>query len=86
VLEACACGTPVIVTDRCGIADIVDDKVGYVVENAKDQLQNVIIEVLSDERLRRRFGEEGKRLVREKFGWDKIVLDIENIYLSLIGE
>ncbi len=83
VLEACACGTPVIVTDQCGIADIVDE-VGYVVEYDKDQLQDAIIKILSDEGLRRKFGEEGKRLVGEEFGWDEVVLDIENIYLSLI--
>jgi glycosyltransferase involved in cell wall biosynthesis len=80
VLEACACGTPVIVTDRCGIADIVDDNVGYVVEYDKDQLQDAIFKVLSDEGLRERFGEEGRRLVMEKFGWDKIVRKVEEMY------
>jgi len=86
VLEACACGTPVIVTDRCGIADVVDGKVGYVVEYDKDQLRDAIFEVLSDGGLRRRFGEEGRRLVREQFGWDKVVLGVERIYLNLIEQ
>jgi len=83
VLEACACGTPVIVTNRCGIANFVN-KVGYVVEYDKDQLRDAIFEVLGDEGLRRGFGEEGKRLVKEEFGWDRIVLHVEKIYLSLI--
>jgi len=83
VLEACACGVPVIVTDRCGIADIIDNKVEYVVEYNKDQLKDAIIKVLSDEGLRRRFGEEGKRLVREKFGWDVVVAKVENIYRNV---
>ena len=86
VLEACACGVPVIVTDRCGIADFIDGNVGYVVEYDKNQLRDAITKVLSDEGLRRRFRGVGKRLVREKFSWDKVVLDIENIYLSLLGE
>ena len=80
VLEACACGTPVIVTDRCGMADFVDGRVGYVVEYDKDQLRDAIIKVLSDDELRRRFGEGGKRLVREEFGWDGVVRKIERIY------
>lgn len=84
VLEALACGTPVIVTDRCGIADTVNDKVGYVVEYDKDQLRDVISKVLSDEELRRRFGEEGRRLVREEFGWDKGVRKVEEIYEDCI--
>lgn len=83
VLEACVCGTPVIVTDRCGIADFVD-KVGCVVEYDKDQLRDAIIKILSDEELRRRFGEGGRRLVEKEFSWDKVVLDVEKIYLSVI--
>ncbi|MCK4348853.1 MAG: glycosyltransferase, partial [Thermoplasmatales archaeon] len=79
VLEACACGTPVIVTDRCGIADIVD-KVGYVVEYDKDQLKDAIFKVLSDEGLRRRFGKEGWKLIGEEFGWSTIINKIEKIY------
>ena len=79
-----ACGTPVIVTDRCGIADVVDGKVGYVVEYDKDQLRDVIFKVLSDEELRRRFGEEGRRLVEEQFALNKVVEKVEKVYLSLI--
>ncbi|MFV9631153.1 MAG: glycosyltransferase [Methanosarcinales archaeon] len=85
VLEAWACGTPVIITDRCGIADIVDGRAGCVVEYDKDQMQNAIIKVLSDEELRRGFREEGRKLVKNEFGWEGVVLDIEKIYLGLIG-
>jgi len=85
VLEACACGIPVIVTDRCGIADIVDE-VGYVVEYDEDQLQDAIIKILSDEELKRRFGMEGKRLVEEEFGWDLIVKTIEGIYETVLAK
>ena len=83
VLEACACGTPVIVTDRCGIADFVE-KVGYVVEYDKDQLREAIFKVLNDEGLRRRFGEEGRKWVRKEFGWDKVVRKVEEIYEDCI--
>ena len=85
VLEACACGTPVIVTDRCGIADIVE-KVGYVVGYDKDQLRDAIFKVLSDEGLRRRFGEEGKKLVKEQFRWDNIVKKVEEIYETTLAK
>lgn len=85
VLEAWACGTPVIITDRCGIADIVDGRAGCVVEYDKDQMRNAIIKILSDGELRRGFREEGRKLVKNEFGWERVVLDIEKIYLSLIG-
>ncbi|CAG0995221.1 1,2-diacylglycerol 3-alpha-glucosyltransferase [Methanosarcinales archaeon] len=79
VLEACACGTPVIVTDRCGISDIVEN-VGFVVEYDKEQLEDAIIRILNDESLRREFGDNGKKLVRARFGWDKIVRTMEIMY------
>lgn len=83
VLEACACGTPVIITDRCGIADIVE-KVGHVVEYDKEQLRYALFKMMSDDELRRRFGEEGRLLVREKFEWEKTAEQIENIYTDII--
>jgi len=83
VLEALACGTPVILTDRCGIADYVK-KIGCVVEYDKDKLKHAITKILTDEGLRRKFGKEGIRVVREKFGLDRIVEQLENIYKNCL--
>lgn len=85
VLEACACGTPVIVTDRCGIANIVDGQLGFAVPYDKDQLTNAILHMLTDDKLRREFGEKGKLLVRQKFNWEKIAELMENVYLSFLA-
>jgi len=85
LLEAFACGLPVITTNRCGIADIVK-RAGLIVEFDRKQLKDAIFKVLSDEGLRRRFGEEGKELIKEKFKWDTIVKKIENIYLDLLAK
>lgn len=84
ILEACACGTPVIVTNRCGISDIIDDNVGLVVEYNKDQLRDAMVKILKDENLRKRFGDYGTNLVRNDFGWDRIVTKIENLYEATI--
>jgi len=84
-LEACACGTPIITTNNGDKLDWINDKVGYVVEYDKDQLRDAIIKVLSDERLRRRFGKEGRRLVMEEFGWEKIEREIENVYKDVLS-
>lgn len=85
VLEACACGTPVIVTDRCGIADMIDGQVGLVVAYNKDALSKAILAILNDDKKRREFGERGKLLVREKFNWEKIAELVENVYLSCLS-
>jgi glycosyltransferase involved in cell wall biosynthesis len=82
VPEACACGTPVIVTDRCGIADVIDGQVGLVVPYYKEQLQHALLYMLGDNKIRLQFGEKGKLLVHEKFNWQKITEQVENIYSS----
>ena len=86
VLEACACGTPVVVTDRCGIADAVDGQAGLVVPYDKDQLRDGLLHILSDDKMRLRFGEKGKLLVRERFSWEKIAERIEDIYKRCINQ
>ena len=58
--------------------------IGYVVEYDKEQLRAAIFKIWNDEGLRRRFGEKGRRLVREEFGWGEVVKKVEKIYLSLI--
>lgn len=86
VLEACVCGTPVIVTDRCGIADVIADRVGLVVPYDKDQLFEAILHLLTNDKMRREFGERGSSLVRGQFAWSKIVEQMENIYQTTLAE
>ena len=79
VLEACACGTPVVVTDRCGIAEIVG-KAGYVVEYDKEQLRDAIFKILNNEELRKKFSERGRKLIEKNFSWNLIAEKMEMLY------
>lgn len=84
VLEACACGTPVIVTDRCGIADVINRQAGFVVPYDKKELQHALLHMLENDKLRREFSEKGKLLVREKFDWEKIAEQVERVYSTVV--
>jgi glycosyltransferase involved in cell wall biosynthesis len=83
-LEACACGTPVIVTDRCGIADLIDNQAGLVVSNDMDALRDAILHMLSDEKLRQEFSKKGKLLAHEKLRWEKVAEQAEYIYQNCV--
>lgn len=83
VLEALACSLPVIVTDRCGIAEVVAEA-GCVVAYDEDRLRDALLKVLSDGGLRRRLGIEGRKLVSGEFKWDVIVGKLENIYQHVL--
>ena len=85
VLEACACGTPVVVTDHCGIADAVDGQAGLVVPYDQEVLGKALLEILSDEKKRQELGERAKSLVRQQFDWLKVAEQIEHTYASCIS-
>lgn len=84
VLEAMACGTPVIVTDRCGIANIIGEQAGIVVPCNEDALGEAILNILGDVEKRQEYGYKGKLLARENFNWDKISKQIEVVYMTCI--
>lgn len=86
VIEACACGTPVIVTDRCGIAQWVHGNAGYVVQRNEDQLKTALLKLLDNKSLRIKFGENARRLVQEHFEWRNIVSRITDLYQDVLSK
>jgi len=78
-LESCVCGTPIITTKKGDKLDWIK-KLGYVVEYGIDDLQEAIFRILSNKRIKKNFGEEGIRLIKEKFSWLKIIKKLEIIY------
>ena len=80
VVESMACGTPVIVSDRSGIAPEIENKAGMVVPYDSEPLAGAIFRLLDEGGMRRKFSENGIRLVRERFNWTTIAGDLESIY------
>jgi len=93
-LEAMACGLPIIGTKVGGIPDFLKDPstgsgqatgLFCKVNDPKD-IAEKIKEILKDDNLRKALSKNGLELVREKYSWDKIAQQMENIYLKLINE
>ncbi|MBN1160861.1 MAG: glycosyltransferase [Dehalococcoidales bacterium] len=80
VFEALACGTPVVVTDRCGIANIVKEKGGLAVQYEAASIRDGLRQMLGNEQRRQQYGREGQELVREKYGWGSIAAEMEKVY------
>ena len=70
VLEAMACGTPVVTSNVSSLPEVGGDAVLYVNPNKVEEIAGSIREVLSDESLRQTLRERG--LTRSKnFSWER---------------
>jgi glycosyltransferase involved in cell wall biosynthesis len=81
--EAVACGTPVIVTDRCGIAPLVDQRAGLVVPYNVDALHESLTKLLGDAVLRDRL-RGGCAEVTRSLSWDEPIEQMEALYADLL--
>jgi glycosyltransferase involved in cell wall biosynthesis len=82
--EAVAAGTPVIVTDQCGIAPLLAGVAGLVVKHDEPALTNGIQELLHDETLYARL-QAGCATVRDALDWNQPIEQMVNIYAAIAG-
>jgi glycosyltransferase involved in cell wall biosynthesis len=85
VLEAMMVGCPVIITPEVGLASMVRAAgAGLVVDGDPAELSGAINNLLHSPEDRRRMGESGRRIARERFSWDAIAADMELLYQECI--
>jgi len=84
VLEALACGTPVVATAVGGIPEQIEDGVtGFLVPPGDPQaMADRILKLLTDQELRRRIARRAAEVARERFDLNRQVRD----YISWYGE
>lgn len=82
--EAAACGTPVIVTDRCGIASFVGGA-GIVIEHDLGQLCDALRKFLALEDSRTPYEDGCKELV-QKLSWEGPLDLTEDLYRKCVRE
>jgi glycosyltransferase involved in cell wall biosynthesis len=80
--ESVAVGTPVIVTDQCGIAPLLKDKAGLVVRHDEADLRQALSRLLQDVDLRTALGEGCVRAAAD-LGWEQPIQDMEAVYCRL---
>jgi glycosyltransferase involved in cell wall biosynthesis len=77
--EAAAAGTPVVVSDRCGVAELFADGEALVVPYDGRAVTDAIRRVLSDGELRRRLADGGRAAARRN-SWERVCERQEELY------
>lgn len=85
VLEALACGTPVISTDVGGIRDYVDESCGWLLPPGDAEAAFQRVKMLAENRERARAKRAGARAQAEKFSWERVAAQITAGYRRLAG-
>jgi glycosyltransferase involved in cell wall biosynthesis len=88
VLEAMACGLPVVGFDVSGVRDLVyHGETGFLVppRNSK-ALAEAIMCLLNDKSLRRNLGRRARQLATEKYEWKTVLGALERVYREAIDE
>lgn len=71
VAEAMACGLPVVSWDLPVYKEIFDDRTTQIKENDIDLFSNKILELLKNDAMRKKVGEDGKEFIK-KYSWDSV--------------
>lgn len=82
VLEAMACGCPVITADNTSLPEVGGDAAIYVDAHSIEQLAFRMEQVITSESLRRDMVARGFIQVK-KFSWDRTAAQVENIYRNV---
>lgn len=82
--EAAAAGTPVILTDRCGIGEFFEDGEAMLVPYDRDAVVDAVRTVLADPALRERLARGGTQAAR-RMSWDRVTDLQEEIYRTVVA-
>ncbi|MGC9070320.1 MAG: glycosyltransferase family 4 protein [Elusimicrobiales bacterium] len=85
IIEAMACGKVVITTNLGGPKEIIENRIdGFLVNSDAREIAKILIEVIEDDKLRKRIGKNAREKVIEKFNIIQQVKTIEILYEQMM--
>jgi glycosyltransferase involved in cell wall biosynthesis len=86
LIEAAAAGLPAVATDVGGVREVVTEDTGIVVPRGDvAALAAAMVEMTADAQRRGEFGRAARRRALGRFGVDRLLGDIDELYRELMG-
>jgi len=85
VLEALACGLPVLLTPGCHFPEAAEAGAGVVVPREVGALREALIALLADPDRRAAMSQQARALIAARYTWPQIVAQLEAAYASVIA-
>jgi glycosyltransferase involved in cell wall biosynthesis len=87
-LEAQACEVPVVASRVGGIAEVISDgETGFLSEvGDTEKMSRDVLKLLSDEELRRKYGERGRQLAISRYSSDTIIQQYLDFYEKVLAK
>lgn len=86
LVEAMACGLPVITSNKVNIwREVEQTGAGIVINCDADELATAIEDLLKDKCARKKYGENGRKRVEQKYHWNKVAVQLSNEYQNILN-
>ncbi len=76
LLEAMALGIPCITTPLANNAIKATHKIQILEGTTKEELNNMVIRLLNNDKLRESIGISGRQFIKENYGWDRSTCEL----------
>jgi len=86
VLEAMACGLPVIASDLPGIREIIRNGYNGILVPSKSTfaLKEAMIRLISNEQLAKKMGERARKHIEKRHSWDCVLKALDGTYKEIL--
>ena len=85
IIEALACGLPVVISEACHFDDVGEYQAGFIVPLEPARIGDAIVRLCTDHALRGRMSQAAKRLFADRLCFNQVARDVVAVYEKCIA-
>jgi glycosyltransferase involved in cell wall biosynthesis len=83
LLEAAACGCPIVSTNNCAIPELIEHGVNGLLSNDPEQMRTYCKQLLNDKDMAAEMGRKAREKVLSDFSLERFVSEWDNIFKTV---